>query len=202
MVRQRRPGVRIVALRGPGYDSGASGEVALDPVIIGDELPLPLELENLESGLFWFGMVGGMTARKNPMMALDAFAQLEESRTGFIVAGLLDSSVSGSIRAASAALREAGRQVIIVDRPLSNDEMNGVLAALDCVILPYSTHAPPSTMGKAAALGVRMVAAGSPELRIAFQTAKGRGPYGGAERGGVAHLYEGRHHPASAKTAY
>lgn len=48
---------------------------------------------------------------------------------------------------------------------MTNYEMNVALAALDCIVLAYSTTAPNSTMAKASALGVKVVAAGPPSFR-------------------------------------
>ena len=61
--------------------------------------------------------------------------------------------------------REGNIELRVLDRLLSNEEMNAAIVALDCVVMAYSTHAPNSTLGKAAALGVRLVGAGSSSIQ-------------------------------------
>lgn len=168
----RRRGQVIYWLRPPGYQSNDENYVC-DPVIIesttesvklaASELRKRLEVAD---DVFWFGLVGGIGDWKNPSMVIEACIAAQARtgrRLGLLVIGQWRASLS--LADAQSALRDGGVAMVTDERNLTNAEINAAIAALDCLVLAYSTHAPNSTAGKAAALGVRVVAAGTPSFR-------------------------------------
>jgi hypothetical protein len=115
-------------------------------------------------GRYWFGLAGVITARKNPGLVMDAVALLPE-KAGLLVAGVVEASARGEFAAGAARLAAAGIPLVHHDRTMSNAEMNAAIEAMDCVVVAYDTHAPPSTMGKSYVLGTDCILAGSEQLR-------------------------------------
>lgn len=174
LVRKRRT-PRLVLLREPSTQTSAIRDSAMDPLILDGERTQILEdayafrrTHGLDSTTFWFGIVGALTERKNvPLVAsaLQRVALETERPLGF---ALLGPSGHASSWDRTELLRHsalAGLNVANEDALLSNYEVNVRVAALDCVVVAYSTNAPNSTMAKAAGLGVRLVVAGSAQLR-------------------------------------
>lgn len=117
-------------------------------------------------GRKWFGVVGAISARKNPQLILRAACTALDSTAGVILAGRIDSSVDGVDLAASCdELRAKGIAVRIVDRLLEDIEVDGLLANLHCVVLAHSNEGSSGILGKASALGTLVLAAGAASLR-------------------------------------
>lgn len=117
--------------------------------------------------LYWLGMVGGITDRKNLPLLLDAILALPQAERSSIGLALL-----GQFRCSQLKLDEvregcleAGVPLVVDDRLMTNEEVNISVAALDCVATLYSTHTPNSTVAKAVALGTAVLAAGSRSYR-------------------------------------
>lgn len=169
------PRTDVLWLREPRFESRRANFV-VDPFLCGlSEIEvgrragvLRSELE-LESSVFWFGVTGAITGRKNVSMIVDALVQLRASGwrqpAGLALIGPVVDLGDMDKDSVAAALRAADVECRIVDRLLSNDEMNVVVKALDCVVMAYSSHSPNSTLGKAHALGTRVVAAGPPSVQ-------------------------------------
>ncbi|GAB3143872.1 hypothetical protein [Marisediminicola antarctica] len=170
-------GVEVVWLREPSFTPGSSTQsFAIDPFIAdGSWEAIDAEAAHLRSNLkmhpdvFWFGMTGAITDRKNLPMVLKSLALFLEARPdaqiGFAIIGPIVSDqglTADWVRAETSRLDLA---LVIVNRLLSNFEMNAAVAALDAVVMAYSTHSPNSTLGKAHVLGTRLVAAGPPSVR-------------------------------------
>ncbi|MDI9628061.1 MAG: hypothetical protein QM286_05895 [Acidobacteriota bacterium] len=120
----------------------------------------------MDPEIFWFGVVGSLTSRKNIPLIVDALRQVATVSDNPIGLALLGPwADDSSRRATDNALIEAPFICLRRDELLTNLEMNVAVAALDCVVMAYSTHAPNSTTAKAAALGVRVATAGSPTFR-------------------------------------
>lgn len=162
---ERKRGIEIAWLRGPGAAVSVSERVALDPVIVEQDLDIidaeiKASLGGL-SGRYWFGVTGVISPWKNLPLVLTAFEELSDPDSGLLIAGPIAPEVKRSIQLQIERLVEKGASVVVIDRLLTNAEMNLVIRFLDAVVLAYSTHAPNSTLGKAAALGTRVIAAGS-----------------------------------------
>jgi hypothetical protein len=168
----RRTNAELVWLRGPAHE-GAKGERhAVDPFISDVEVN---EIERRGASLrrhmskgddiFWFGVTGAVSARKNLGLVVDALVSLHarrpEVRVGLAVVGPIDEDVLAVFERARSTLMSAGMSTYFENRLLANEEMNEVVAAVDAVVMAYSTNAPNSTLGKAFVLGTKIVSAGS-----------------------------------------
>lgn len=171
----RRSGLKLVWLREPGYSE--SGELhANDPVIL-DGSPEQLAAAGralrlrlgLDGDTFWYGIAGVLTDSKvSPIVAeaLIRVAQGTDSPIGLVLIG----PPTGDANWRNSGLLDDLRlwmRVVVDERMLSNYEVGVSICAFDCVVAAYvdSVYGPSSTVGKAVALGVRSVAAGSPSMR-------------------------------------
>ncbi|GAA2084338.1 hypothetical protein GCM10009821_27140 [Aeromicrobium halocynthiae] len=170
MLLGRRPSV---TLRKLGPPTSTSVKVVPDPVLI-SELDTTISIADLHLGVetFWFGIVGGISPHKNPMLVATALRVLAAStsrRIGLAFIGPISAELAGLESDARDLLAETSVEFISRDRILSNSEMNAVISQLDCVVMAYSTHAPNSTAWKAACIGTRFVAAGSSQYQLFAQ---------------------------------
>jgi glycosyltransferase involved in cell wall biosynthesis len=167
-----RAGVRLVWLRQTGDPSVAGQYSADDPFVselsrgrIISEGAIYSKRHNIDPGVFWFAAVGALSERKNIPMIARALANLADRRPdlrlGLLLAGPIDANCSWGKDEVTAQLKVAGVQCRWDNRLLSNEEINIAIAAADAAVTAYSIHYPNSTLIKAAALGRRMVLAGS-----------------------------------------
>lgn len=164
----RRPNVRVVWLRGPGYDQVSSELFVNDPVIpgaAGHDSEVAHALEALDRDRYWFAMIGVTNWWKNPSVVLEALRALPSDRAGLLIAGPIAPDSAAEVAAGIVRIGAGGAEVVVLDRHLSNGEMNDVVRSVDCVVVAYSTHAPASTIGKVGAYGSRVIVAGSESLR-------------------------------------
>ena len=66
-----------------------------------------------------------------------------------------------------APLRAGGITVRLVDRVLTDIELDSAVVAADCLVLAHSNEGPSGLVGKAAAAGTRVLAAGAASLKTA-----------------------------------
>lgn len=175
-VASARRGLDVVWLREPSFNPRSGSLFARDPFIGQDnrqrieEAARALRVElAMAPEVFWFGMTGGITARKNVPLVLEALKTLRESRPGaeigFVAVGPIEGRSGVTSESIAAQCAEMGVAAVVRDRIIGNDEMNAVVLALDSVVMAYSSHSPNSTLGKAYVLGTRVVAAGPPSVR-------------------------------------
>lgn len=166
-----RPGVELLWLRPQG--TKPSRRVVIDPLLLEASIE-EVEIEasrmravlQMDPSVFWFGVVGVLDSRKNIPMVAEALELIASESTQKVGLALLGPWASESARqSAERCLSDPAFPLVQRDRPMTNHEMNVAVAALDCVVMAYSTNAPNSTTAKAAALGVRVAAAGSQTFR-------------------------------------
>lgn len=163
---QTRDQVRLVWLRPPG-DVRSDEAFANDPVQMHATTGEANEFRRqhgMSSDRYWFGMVGGISQRKNLPLVLQAMSSQPSNLVGFGIFGPVDPLIREQTRLLFDRLRDAGVGIVVVDTLHTDDEMGLAVKALDCVVVAYSSHAPPSTLGKAAAAGTQVLAAGSPSI--------------------------------------
>lgn len=168
LLASRRARVRVVWLRGPGYGGTLGERYVNDPVIPGCAGPdsrIGRQLAELKPGKYWFAMVGVTNWWKNPEMVLDALAEIPADDLGLIIAGPISPSLAPAIIERTGRLADSGVTVVVLDSHITNGEMNDAVRAADCVVVAYSTHAPPSSIGKVGAYGGRVIVAGSKSLQ-------------------------------------
>lgn len=177
--------VEIVWLRAPCFAQTARERAAPDPVLVPrDHTAVHTGAAHVRGRLgmtddvFWFGMVGSLTPRKNLSLvvaSLEALSHLKPKAFGFALIGPQHSSMPDSPQDIEALARNLPFPMVIDNRVLTNDELNEAVATLDCLVMAYSSEAPNSTLAKSVALGVRVAAAGSTTL-AGFVSDLGRGP--------------------------
>ncbi len=155
-LRAALPGLR----QEPGYVG--------DPVLMGHTPESVARLRRgwgLSEDVFWFGVVGAITERKNLPLTAEALAPLGGFNVGLLIAGRCTDAADSSAADAMAAARMAGVRIERSDRLLSDEEIDSAVAAVDCVVLLHSNEGPSGILGKAAAAGTRVVAGGAMSLR-------------------------------------
>jgi hypothetical protein len=63
-------------------------------------------------------------------------------------------------------LTESGIALVVHDRLLNDLELDSLVCAVDCVVLAHSNEGSSGVMGKAAAVGTRIAAAGAQSLKV------------------------------------
>ena len=84
---------------------------------------------------------------------------------GLLIAGKIDPVLRPEIESAAAASVDSGRPVVIIDRILSDVELDAAVAAVNCLMLAHSNEGPSGLLGKAACGGTRVIAAGAKSLK-------------------------------------
>lgn len=165
-VARLRPRVRVLSL-GSSVQQSGSAMVVPDPVTyaatheqiraLRDTWPGP-------PGRYWFAVVGALNARKNVDLICGAVLGEFDREIGFVVAGRADESLSG-LSSYLDTVAAAGVPVERIDGILSDELLDAVVGAADCVILAHSNEGPSGILGKAAVAGTRVVMSGASSLR-------------------------------------
>ncbi len=167
LVTSLHPRIRLRVLRSALWCGRSRYQIVRDPV---DLSCTPAEVDslrrtwNLDSDRYWFGLLGAISERKNAPLVLDALTQLSDADgrpIGLLIAGQCSPSVLESLR------RHTGGEVMLrlVDRLLTDVEMDAAVVAIDCLVLAHSNDGPSGLFGKALGAGTRVVAAGSSALK-------------------------------------
>lgn len=164
-------GVRIVRLLS-AIDSNSKVKSSIaavaDPVTmtadVGDSTRLRTKW-GMNSEKYWFSVLGAITRRKNVSVVARALLRLRTPGVGLLIAGVCDPIVMSEVRPILSSLREAGVGVIVVNRLLTELELDAAVGASDCIVLAHSNEGPSGLFGKALATGTRIVAAGAISLR-------------------------------------
>ena len=163
----RLAGVNLYYLRSAVRGGSGTGVGVFDPVHISADSSDAQRLKN-DWGLddrFWFGILGVVDARKNLPLVLDALTHTTGGKIGLLVAGKSDPATLRAAETASTAFTTGGGEVVVVNRMLSDRELDAALLAVDCVVLAHSNEGPSGMLGKAAAAGVMVAAAGALSLK-------------------------------------
>ncbi|MBG6237082.1 hypothetical protein IWX78_000025 [Mycetocola sp. CAN_C7] len=114
---------------------------------------------------YWFGVMGAVTSRKNLPLVAESLSKIEKGSVGLLIAGTISSSVFEESLPWLEAMKARGHPVMVIDRILSDPELDALVTALDCIVLAHSNEGPSGLLGKAVASGTRVVAAGARSLR-------------------------------------
>ncbi|MDQ0800078.1 glycosyltransferase [Arthrobacter sp. SLBN-112] len=120
----------------------------------------------LTDQFFWFGVLGKVSHRKNLPLVASALAAVNRADVALVVAGQIEEGVLDLAQPALQRIRDRGGCVTIVNRLLTDIEMDDLIRRIDCAVLAHSNEGPSGILGKAAAAGTRVVAAGASSLRI------------------------------------
>ena len=119
----------------------------------------------LDAARSWIGVYGNVVRRKNLDLALRAAAIGGARARGFLVAGVLGEAERARCAVAMQEFEQAGGEIVIVNRLLSDRELDSAIMASDLAIFAHSGNGPSQILGKAVAAGTPFVAAGSRALR-------------------------------------
>ncbi|MEJ7635425.1 glycosyltransferase [Aeromicrobium sp.] len=131
------------------------------------------------------GIFGGINVRKYPPLALDAVLAADDD-ADLLLAGPFDADARSWLDALEPAHRQ---RVLVVDRFLSNADLDRMLAASDVVLLLMRLEGPSGIMGKAMVADVPVVTAGSGSRARELETLH----RGAATESEVASLAKGLH---------
>ena len=165
----RIPNVRISILKTVSWRGGAKFPIAVDPVTM---IAAPRDVAALriswalDHDRYWFGILGAISERKNVAMVADALAMLPGDRVGFLVAGKCEVDAAMEMRKSIEQLQMLGAKVVLVDRLLTDLEIDSAVRSVDCVVLAHSNEGSSGLYGKAMASGTRIVAAGARSLKL------------------------------------
>ncbi|MGI9609181.1 MAG: hypothetical protein ACR2NL_02700, partial [Acidimicrobiia bacterium] len=174
---KRRPEVRVITLASSSDRVGPADDAVQDAVPI-DCSPEDVErfraevlaeAETAGRTRFWIGIVGIINHRKNVKLVARALAAATADgqlrSPGLLLAGPIAEDTKSEVNAAMTLLDEVGIPVVTLDRLLDDSTFDAAIGALDAVVVAYSNDGPSGVLNKAARLGTRVVAAGSPTLR-------------------------------------
>lgn len=165
---QNLPDIDLVVLKSATWSGKSRTKIALDPVVVtctSTDVARIRKTWNLDTSRYWFGVLGAITARKNLPLLLNCLADLAPERCGLLVAGSIDETVKSDLEASILKLHGLAVPVVVVDKLLSDVELDAGVAAVDCLILAHSNEGPSGLLGKAASVGTRVLAAGARSLR-------------------------------------
>lgn len=171
-------GVDLRVLKSAGWSGRSRFPVAVDPVSVlatasdGDGFRRE---HGIDDDRFWFAVLGAISERKNLGLVMRALAGVGVP-VGLLVAGQLDTDVTDDVRDHLRAMQEAG-DAVVIDRLLTDRELDAAVVAADCLVLAHSNEGPSGLLGKAAAVGTRIVAAGATSLRRDLEALDGIGEW-------------------------
>jgi len=164
---QLLPNVRMSTLVSAGSSPAAGSGCVEDPVVLTggpEEASRFRKTHAMGDGTFWFGILGAVSGRKNPHLALQALSRVSKDHdVALLVAGKLDDDVR-DLRGIDANTTSSLR-FLVIDRMLSDLELDAAVWALDCILLAHSNEGPSGLFGKARAAGTRILAAGAQSLK-------------------------------------
>lgn len=167
LAANRHRNVRIFALKSSVWQGFSVLPTLRDPVSVWPiSAGTSLLTERADKRRYWFGVVGVVGERKNLPLIAEALAGMDCSNIGLIVAGRIQSSVLEASEAHLRRISELGGAVKLLDRLLEDQELDNLIADLDCVVLAHSNEGSSGVFGKAAALGTRIIASGARSLKM------------------------------------
>ncbi|MGN7190385.1 hypothetical protein [Curtobacterium sp. MCBA15_004] len=181
-------GVDLRVLKSAGWSGESRFAPAVDPVRVSTQASQVAEFRGahgLRQDRYWFAVLGAISGRKNLDVILGGLQQVE-APWSLLVAGIIDTDVSNDVRTGLRQLEKTGSAVVI-DRLLSDEELDAAVGAADCVVLAHSNEGPSGLLGKAAAVGTRVVAAGAISLQRDLAALQGLGEWTDLSVGSLGH---------------
>ncbi|MFF1382211.1 glycosyltransferase [Arthrobacter sp. NPDC058288] len=120
---------------------------------------------NLDMSRLWVGVFGNITPRKNLDLVADAIGKCHSLQYGLLIAGKITQEERSRCDPSLQRLRDSGTAVIFDSRLLSDSELDSAIASVQVVAIAHSSEGPSGILGKAAASGVPVAAAGAVSLR-------------------------------------
>lgn len=122
---------------------------------------------SLDGSVFWFSIVGAITARKSVGLVAEAVAALakEGKRVGLLIAGVQQTDALPDIEHARAMSNAGVLQLAEFNERLADQDLDSYIAISDCVVLAHMNEGPSGILGKAVEGRRPVVAAGAVSLR-------------------------------------
>lgn len=142
-----------------------------DPITFSPDAEARLELVNrwqLDPSVQYFGIFGAITSRKNLPLVIDAVVDAGPD-IGLIASGRIAPDVMKDL----SAIRDRFN-IIVDDSFLSEPELDSAMTLVSGVVLAHSNEGPSGLLGKAAAAGTLIVAAGARSLKRDVKRLKGQ----------------------------
>lgn len=172
MAISRFRGVKVKVLApalraAPSYEYRGFSAVP-DPVDLAST-PESIERYRHEVGVddarVWIGVFGHISPRKNLDLVIDALGSCGATDYGLLVAGKIDESELSRCSSSIRKFRDAGGEIIFDSRLLSDGDLDSAIGCVSVVAIAHSSEGPSGILGKAAAAGVNVAAAGALSLR-------------------------------------
>jgi hypothetical protein len=165
---ERMPRVRILRLGGQA--GGSDSSWIKDPTLFAPSDSLVDELRSslgLHAGTFWFSVLGAITSRKNVPLVADALVEVARDvpGVGFILAGPCEPAARADAEPNLARLSAAGVPVRVLDRVLTDGEIDALVVLSDAVVIAHSNEGPSAILAKAMVGGTRFLVAGARSLK-------------------------------------
>ncbi|TAK70420.1 MAG: glycosyltransferase family 1 protein [Actinomycetota bacterium] len=170
-LRRSSPRCRVLRLA-PGTAPAVDDFAVRDPITYRATATQIDELRKewgLDSDRYWYAVVGAIGPRKNVPLILAALAD-QPAGIGLLLAGRVEPGIVPADRAAATTFERDGGKLVVVDRFLSDAEVDAAVGAVDCVVLAHSNDGSSGLLGKAAAGGTTVVAAGASVLIAAVES--------------------------------
>ncbi|MCU6479906.1 hypothetical protein [Arthrobacter sp. A2-55] len=164
----RMNSVKIVILKSSTWKGVSNYSVARDPVssfTTSESIRSIRESWQIEDSKHWFGIFGNVDMRKNLSLIAQSIALLHRSEIGILIAGQCQQEALDEAGEYLDNLRESGVKVVVVNRILTDLEMDSAIAAVDTAVLAHSNESPSGILGKAVVAGTDVVAAGAITLK-------------------------------------
>jgi glycosyltransferase involved in cell wall biosynthesis len=149
--------------------------------------------------IFWYGVFGRITPRKNLGLTAMALAKCAEQQhnLGLLVAGTLSEDELARCAPTLERLVRVGVSVVLDNRLLTDSELDAAISSVDCVVIAHSSNGPSGILGKAYAMGRPIVAAGARSLADDLRRLANAGLYANLNAEDLASsLMQIRSHPS------
>lgn len=159
------PGLKVFRLVPPGQAISRSRDLE-DPVQVTTSLlqHKALGVTQLQNGRDTFAIVGAIDSRKNVEALLEALP-MSNRPLNVLLAGRFSPEYLEQLNPQIEMLRGNALEIVVVNRLLTEQELDSFIALADCVVTAHTNNASSGIALKALALGTPVLAAGSKALR-------------------------------------
>lgn len=181
--------VDLAVLKSATWSGSTRMRVAVDPVQLScsvSDVEAVRTDWNMDETRYWFAVLGAITSRKNVPLLAKGLARMGGPNIGLLVAGKIDPAIRKQIDIALSELTVSGTSAVVLDRTLSDIELDAAVTAADCLLLAHSNEGPSGLLGKAACAGTRVLAAGARSLRLDTQALDGLAEWTELEEDAIA----------------
>lgn len=181
--------VDLAVLKSATWSGRSKMRVAVDPVHLSCSVSDVKDVRNdwnMDESKYWFAVLGAITDRKNVPLLAKSLASIGGPSIGLVVAGKIDPAIRQQVGIALSELKVSGTSAVVLDRTLSDIELDAAVTAADCLLLAHSNEGPSGLLGKAACAGTRVLAAGARSLRLDTQALNGLAEWTELEEDAIA----------------